>query len=130
MQSQYENIGILKVKEQLYNNDQSFNILLDVRTKEECIKYGVPDYQNLIHIPIDIEKPLLKSEQLNFFIELDKQKISLNTNIFVICKAGIRSNFVCKTLAKRGYQCYNIVDGFYNSNKSCWKNNLPVKNIN
>ena len=103
--------------------------LIDVRTSFEWNSTGIPDLSS-----INKDVFLIEWEQyidLNF--ERKFQNILLNNfdkkcHLFFVCKSGIRSNMAAKLALILGYiNCYNILDGYDNYNKTNWKNILPTK---
>ncbi len=71
--------------------------ILDVRTKEEYEHSHLP---SAILIPLDELR-----KRLN---ELDKTK-----TILVHCHTGLRSYIACRILSQNGFQCKNIMGGYY-----------------
>lgn len=76
------------------------NIILDVRTAEECEEGIIP---NAINIDI------YKGEGFIYQIEeLDKSK-----NYYIYCKAGGRSGQACNIMNQLGFETtYNLAGGF------------------
>ncbi|UAT43005.1 hypothetical protein GUI12_02460 [Anaplasmataceae bacterium AB001_6] len=125
-----KNINILDLKKSLFDDNSNENkILLDVRSKAEHDIYGTPDYDKKLLIEINVTKPLEEKFQSGFTEKFLEQNISKDVKIFVICKSGVRSKFVCTLLQNIGYDCFNVQDGFDNGTENCWKANLPVKHI-
>ena len=104
--------------------------LLDVRTQDEWDNVGKPDGEklglktNFVTIVRSTDPAANKS-----FVEEVKNKIDLNKELLIICKAGGRSMVAAQLLSQENIKCINISDGFEgNSESSGWKNeNLPSK---
>ena len=62
---------------------------------------------------------------------MDKLDLDKNKKFFFICASGIRSQIVADIFEKKGFETYNISDGFLGSNKvyvSSWlADKLPIK---
>jgi rhodanese-related sulfurtransferase len=125
------NIPSKKVKDFLNNN--SNNIVLDVRTEEEWNSVGKPDAELLnsktLFISLLVGPHRIKNE--NFLKEFLDKKISKKDNILVICRSGVRSMAAAKLLQQKGYKnVINISDGFEGNPATGegWKrSNLPCK---
>ena len=104
--------------------------LLDVRTQDEWDNVGKPDGEKLglkTHF-VTIVRSTDPAANKNF-VEDVKNKIDLNKELLIICKAGGRSMVAAQLLSQENIKCINISDGFEgNSESSGWKNeNLPSK---
>ena len=108
--------------------------LLDVRTNAEWEQDGKPNGKELglnthfLSYLLDKDNGRVVNdkfeETLNSF-EIDKDKV-----VFVMCKSGARSSKVANLLDQKGYNTFNVVNGFVCSEDvkpSCWKTSgLPV----
>ena len=118
-----------KIKDFIKEKPKS--ILLDVRTKEEWDQIGKPDGDK-----IGIKTYFLSSQfqgriiNENFVKEFEDLKIDKNSEIFVMCGSGNRSQRAAELLTEKGFKCINVSDGFRGDGeeKIGWKNNrLPTK---
>lgn len=90
-------------------------LLIDVRTSAELAYVGGPNLSgckaNLLFCPI-YEFPHM---ELNSAFESKVGEAIKNENsnsLYFICRSGARSNAAAQLFEKKGYECYNIVDGF------------------
>ena len=109
--------------------------LIDVRTPEEWKTIGQPDGEAFGLSTYFVSYQLLKNDTIllnpNFLIEIDKLGLDKNKKIFFICASGIRSQIVAEIFEKKGFDTYNISDGFLRSSKvyepSWVADKLPIK---
>lgn len=110
--------------------------LLDVRTELEWKTDGKPDGGKLglrtfcISYLIDTKEGRIINP--NFENELNKLNLDKNNILIVMCKSGMRSKKVAEILDQKGFNTYNVLNGFICSEEvqpSCWKTSgLPVLN--
>ena len=89
--------------------------LVDVRTDAEWSYVGGPDLSSLDKKPILIGWQLFPSMAANpsFVEEVERQGVSKEAPILLLCRSGARSKAAAQALTARGYRaCYNIADGF------------------
>jgi len=83
---------------QIFNQKLSENIILDVRTKEECLESKIPGSLNLDYY----------SE--NFKDNLDK--LNKNLNYYIYCRSGNRSGKTVVILREKGFKnVFNLEGG-------------------
>ena len=83
---------------QIFNQKLSENIILDVRTKEECSESKIPGSLNLDYY----------SE--NFKDNLDK--LNKNLNYYIYCRSGNRSGKTVVILREKGFKnVFNLEGG-------------------
>ena len=101
------------------------SVLLDVRTKEEWGTIGKPDGEKIglktYFLSIQFGNERIFNE--NFVQEFKNLAINQDKNILVICRSGVRSQFVAELLNKKeNYTCINISDGFEGNQENVgWK---------
>ncbi len=104
--------------------------LLDVRTQDEWDNIGRPDGEKL-NLKTHFVTIVRSSDPIanKGFVEEVKNKIDLNKQLLVICKAGGRSMMAAQLLSQENITCINISDGFEgNGENAGWKNEgLPSK---
>jgi rhodanese-related sulfurtransferase len=96
--------------------------LIDVRTENEWKQSGIPNIKNSISVTYD------PYNELEFIDLIEKNIENKETDIFFICRSGVRSFNAATLMEFKGYKnCYNIEDGFEGSKAGLgWvKNNLP-----
>lgn len=73
-------------------------VLLDVRT---AMEYSFSHIEGAVNIPVDS-------------LREDIEQISEHKgkDIYVYCQSGLRSYLACRTLAQKGYNCYNLSGGY------------------
>ena len=104
---------------------ESNSILLDVRTKEEWETIGKPEGEKIglktYFLSIQFGNERIFNE--NFVQEFKNLAINKDKNILVICRSGVRSQFVAELLNKKeNYTCINISDGFEGNQENIgWK---------
>ena len=117
-----------QIKDYIKNNSKC--VLLDVRTKEEW-EQGKPDGDKIglktYFLSLQFEGRILNE---NFVEDFKKLNINQDCEILTICGSGARSQQAAELLAREGYDCSNISDGFSGNNeeKIGWENyQLPTK---
>jgi len=104
---------------------ESNSVLLDVRTKEEWETIGKPEGEKIglktYFLSIQFGNERIFNE--NFVQEFKNLVINQDKNILVICRSGVRSQFVAELLNKKeNYTCINISDGFEGNQENIgWK---------
>jgi len=121
-------ISCAQIKDYIKNNSKC--VLLDVRTKEEW-EQGKPDGDKIglktYFLSLQFEGRILNE---NFVEDFKKLNINQDCEILTICGSGARSQQAAELLAREGYDCSNISDGFSGNNeeKIGWENyQLPTK---
>ena len=71
-------------------------LILDVRTSKEFIESHI---EGAINIPHDL-------------VENQLDQIDISKTILVYCGVGSRSAYVSEMLSKRGYEVYNMYEGY------------------
>lgn len=94
-------------------------ILIDVRTRAEWSYVGVPDLSALGKKPVLIEWQSFPDSMVDpSFAEkltalLTNDQVSKDTEIFFICRSGVRSKAAAQAMTKAGFtRCRNVKDGF------------------
>ena len=141
---------LYNLKKNIINNISSFecfeklskytnSILIDVRTRPEWIYVGVPDLSSINKTVIFVSWQVYPEMEKNNFFEnqIRKSNITINNNLYFICRSGQRSYAAAEYLTSRGFfNCFNVDDGFegkldHRCKRSLingWKfNNLPWK---
>jgi len=101
------------------------SVLLDVRTNEEWETIGKPEGEKIglktYFLSIQFDKERIFNE--NFVQEFKNLAINQDKNIMVICRSGVRSQFIAELLDKKeNYTCINISDGFEGNQENIgWK---------
>ena len=104
---------------------ESNSVLLDVRTKEEWETIGKPEGEKIglktYFLSIQFGNERIFNE--NFVQEFKNLAINRDKNILVICRSGVRSQFLAELLNKKeNYTCINISDGFEGNQENIgWK---------
>ena len=117
-----------EVKDYVKVNPKS--VLLDVRTEEEWNIDGKPDGEKILlkthFLTIQFAD---KTFNQNFIEDFKKLNIDKDHEILTMCMGGVRSQSTAELLAKEGYNCINISDGFLgNAENLGWKKSgLPSK---
>ena len=95
---------------QIFNQQLSENIILDVRTKEECSESKIPGSLNIDYY----------SE--NFKDNLDK--LNKNINYYIYCRSGNRSGKTVMILREKGFNnVFNLEGGIL-----AWKKENYITN--
>lgn len=95
---------------QIFNEQLSENIILDVRTKEECSESKIPGSLNIDYY----------SE--NFKDNLDK--LNKNLNYYIYCRSGNRSGKTVMILREKGFKnVFNLEGGIL-----AWKKENYITN--
>jgi rhodanese-related sulfurtransferase len=98
---------------------QSAAVLVDVRTQAEWTYVGVPDLSSLSRKPLLVEWQSFPTNAVNphFSDRLSKAVVDggggLETEIFFLCRSGVRSLAAARAMAAAGYKrCRNVTGGF------------------
>lgn len=93
--------------------------LIDVRTRAEWTYVGIPDLSGLKKETLLHEWQSYPTNQPNpeFSKKLDAdiaaRGLGKNTNLYFICRSGVRSLAAAHAMASLGYSaCHNVRDGF------------------
>ena len=111
------------------------NYLIDVRTPEEWKNVGRPDGEALGLVTYFVSYQFQDGEgrilNPDFEKEMDALNLDKNKKIFFICRSGVRSQITAEMYEKKGFETYNVSDGFLRSDtdyQSSWKaDKLPIK---
>ena len=111
------------------------NYLIDVRTPEEWKNVGRPDGEALGLVTYFVSYQFQDGEgrilNPDFEKEMDALNLDKNKKIFFICRSGVRSQATAEMYEKKGFETYNVSDGFLRSDtdyQSSWKaDKLPIK---
>ena len=111
------------------------NYLIDVRTPEEWKNVGRPDGEALGLVTYFVSYQFQDGEgrilNPDFEKEMDALNLDKNKKIFFICRSGARSQATAEMYEKKGFETYNVSDGFLRSDtdyQSSWKaDKLPIK---
>lgn len=113
--------------------DLKDNYLIDVRTPEEWEVIGRPDGEALgmkTHfVSYQFQQGDGRILNPNFEKEMDSLNLDKSKKIFFICRSGQRSDKTAEIYEKKGFDTYNVSDGFYVDEVTpSWKvNKLPIK---
>ena len=115
--------------------DKDGSYLIDVRTPEEWKNDGQPDGEALGLVTHFVSYQFQDGEgrvlNPDFEKEMDTLNLDKNKKVFFICRSGVRSQATAEIYEKKGFETYNISDGFLRSDivyKSSWKaDKLPIK---
>jgi rhodanese-related sulfurtransferase len=93
--------------------------LIDVRTAAEWSFVGVPDLAQAGKSLIQVEWQRFPGGEPNENFadmvqrELNRLGAGQDTELFFICRSGVRSMMAAQTMAAAGYtHCHNVADGF------------------
>ena len=112
--------------------DLKGNYLIDVRTPEEW-EAGRPDGESLGLMTHFVSYQFQQGEgrvlNPNFEKEMEELNLDQSKKIFFLCRSGVRSNVTADMYEKKGFDTYNISNGYYvDEASSSWKtDNLPSK---
>lgn len=89
-------------------------VLIDIRTRAEWAYVGGPDLTSLDRDVVQVEWQTFPHLERNprFLRELQAQGLLPGRTLYLLCRSGIRSRAAAEFLAERGYQAYNVTDGF------------------
>ncbi len=95
------------------------SVLIDVRTQAEWAFVGVADLGPIGKSPILLEWLTFPDQQMdpNFVArlksELDQHGATGDTELYFLCRSGVRSLAAARAMAAAGYKaCHNVIDGF------------------
>ena len=91
------------------------NCFLDVRNPSELEEYKIEEFTQFIPLPV-LEASIFQIYENGYNNKNDKKQyksLKSYTNIYVICKAGVRSAIACNIIEKSGFagNLYNISSG-------------------
>jgi rhodanese-related sulfurtransferase len=89
--------------------------LVDVRTDAEWTYVGLPDLSALGKQPAQIAWQLFPGMKVNpdFVAQLRAAGCSTDSDIFFICRSGVRSLAAAQAAEAAGFaHCHNVADGF------------------
>ena len=89
------------------------SLLIDCRTRAEWVYVGIPDIrQTKAQLALIEWSNVTGQENLNF-VNQCRDKASADTEIFVICRSGVRSAAACMALVQSGFEkVCNVREGF------------------
>lgn len=94
-------------------------VLIDVRTRAEWNYVGLPELSGLGRKPVLVEWQSFPDGRVNaaFLDELTAQLDALgadrDTELFFLCRSGVRSRSAASAATKAGFRnCHNVADGF------------------
>lgn len=94
-------------------------VLVDVRTRSEWTFVGLPNLTGLGREPVLVEWQTFPDSCTNAaFVEqlvaqLDQLGADRDTELFFICRSGVRSKLAAQAACQAGYQkCHNVAEGF------------------
>ncbi len=91
--------------------DDAQAVLIDVRTQPEWAFVGVPAIERLIRLSWQ-EFPTMQVNE-DFAGQVAEAGIAKNTQIFCLCRSGVRSAAAASALTAAGFEnCYNVAQGF------------------
>jgi rhodanese-related sulfurtransferase len=86
-------------------------VLIDVRTLPEWNFVGVPAVERLMRLSWQ-EYPTMQVNE-TFAAAVEQAGIEKDTQVFLLCRSGVRSIAAANALAAAGYEnCYNVLEGF------------------
>ena len=86
-------------------------VMIDVRTQAEWAYVGGPAVERLIRLSWQVFPEMQVNE--SFVEQLDQANLPRDTQIFLLCRSGVRSAAAATALTQAGYEnCYNIATGF------------------
>ena len=108
--------------------DLKGHYLIDVRTPEEWEVIGRPDGEALGLTTYFVSYQFQQGEgrilNPNFEKEMDALNLDKSKKLYFICRSGVRSNTTAEIYNAKGYETYNICDGFYvDESTPSWKLN-------
>lgn len=85
----------------LTENENS--LLIDCRTRAEWVYVGIPDIRETKGQLALIEWSDITGQQNLNFVNQCREQASADTEIFVICRSGVRSAAACMSLVQNGF---------------------------
>ncbi len=86
-------------------------VLVDVRTQPEWAYVGLPAIERLIRLSWQ-EYPTMQVNE-GFVSQMEEFGLAKDTQIFLICRSGVRSAAAATALTAAGFEnCYNVATGF------------------
>lgn len=113
--------------------DLKGDYLIDVRTPEEWNIFGKPDGEAFGMKTYFVSYQFYKNNSVilnpNFEKEINNLNLKKSKKFFFICRSGLRSEITANIFERKGFNTYNVLDGFYVDNLTpSWKfNKLPIK---
>jgi rhodanese-related sulfurtransferase len=87
--------------------------LVDVRTKAEWFFVGVPDLRSLAKTAVNVSWQVFPQMTFNpAFADQVAEQVPRGTHLIFISRSGNRSSAAAAVLAKRGWTCSDVADGF------------------
>ena len=95
----------------LAENENS--LLIDCRTRAEWVYVGIPDIRQTKGQLAFIEWSDINGQQNLNFVDQCREQASADTEIFVLCRSGVRSAAACMSLVQNGFaKVCNVLEGF------------------
>jgi rhodanese-related sulfurtransferase len=89
------------------------SLLIDCRTRAEWVYVGIPDIRETKGQLALIEWSDITGQQNLNFVNQCQEQASADTEIFVICRSGVRSAAACMSLVQNGFEkVCNVREGF------------------
>jgi rhodanese-related sulfurtransferase len=86
-------------------------VMIDVRTQPEWAFVGVPAVERLLTLSWQVFPAMQVNPQ--FVADVEATGIAKNTQIFCLCRSGVRSAHAAAALTAAGFeQAYNVAGGF------------------
>jgi len=100
-------------------SDQADSHLIDVRTQAEWAFVGVPDLSKIGKRPLFVEWQIFPEKVVNdrfsdhLIAHLQKVEATQRSNLFFLCRSGVRSREAAIAVSTAGYEsCHNVAHGF------------------
>ena len=104
-------VSINSMINNIQNNITENNIVVDVRTIEECKKTGLVDLGDVNIFVNTIVNPPKTSIEENFLSNLELH-VNKNSSVYFMCQSGKRSEMASEIAYKNGYKSYNVLGGY------------------
>lgn len=132
--SQIDDVPVRATWDRMRANPEA--VLIDVRTRAEWSYVGLADLSALGRKPVLVEWQTFPEGRVNadFVAELTSRLEAIGahrgTDLFFICRSGVRSKNAAKAMTAAGWSaCHNVADGFegplddegHRGGKSGWK---------
>jgi rhodanese-related sulfurtransferase len=99
--------------------DNPKSVLVDVRTRAEWSYVGLVDLSSLGKQPLLVEWQRFPDGQPNagfvteLATQLEAQGADRTTELYFICRSGVRSLAAAQAMLRAGYpRCFNVAEGF------------------
>ncbi|WP_045837455.1 rhodanese-like domain-containing protein [Hyphomicrobium sp. 99] len=112
-----EDVPVLETWKRLEGDPKA--VLVDVRTPAEWASVGIPDLSKIHREVLLMEWRIFPDGRIDqdFAERLDAvladKGVEKSTEIFFICRSGVRSRFAAEQMTAAGYRrCHNVKEGF------------------